>query len=283
MNSKTWSLLRDDDPDNNGGGGVDTGLDTPAAGDELLDITDKTGTNGADLTKKTVDPVKKEHSTEDLLAAADRIVERRMAAAQPRQKDPELTQEQLDKLLNPVRVSREDMAEIFGIEDPATISDKRLQKMQALLNATVKNSTSMAHLMQEQRMRKLMEDAGPMQSFYQEQQAQAQKTNFFKAHPKLEKFPKFVAFAASQVQARNADGSEKTVKTVIDEVASFVKDLLKESNIDLDADDNSDATVTTQATGGSKVPTMASMQTPGRSGGGTKKGGSNNPDADIYS
>lgn len=273
----------DDDPDNLGGGsdGVDVAVDNLGGENTPVEVVDKTGTDGAPPKK----PVNNGASltAEQIAEVTDRVVARRMEAARPREKAPEMTQAQIDQLLNPVRVSREDMAEIFGLEDATTISDKRLAKMQALLNATVKNSTSMAHVMQENRMRKLMEEAGPMQEFYQTQQAEQQKKQFFTAHPKLEKFPRIVQFAASQVNPKNPDGSSKTVKQAIDDIARIAKEHLKESNIDLDAVDPDDTGETTQVTGGGKtVPKMASMQSSGRSGAGPAKGGSNNPDADIY-
>lgn len=297
MNSKTWSLLRDDDPENLGGGSAEpqnTGGEVQLQEGDELNPVEVTGEEPKPAAKPAaVKPAAAptQRTDEEMAALADRIVERRMRASQPKPKEPEMTQEQLEKLLNPVRVTREDMAELFGIEDPTTISDKRLAKLQTLLGATVKNSTSLTNVMLEQRMRNLMNEAAPMQKFYQEQAEVQQRKMFFDAHPKLEKFPKFVQFAATQVSPTKADGTEKSVAEAMTDIAAIVKDMLKETGVDIDAaelDEDgqpiSQPAVANLRTGASSVPKMASLQSSGRGAAGGKPAGkSNNPDADIYS
>lgn len=201
------------------------------------------------------------------------------------EEEPRMTQEEIDKLLNPVKITKEDMAEILGIEDPNTISDKRLAKYQAILQATVKNANSVTNVMLETRMRKLMEQAAPMEGFYRQQAAKQQEDAFYTRHENLKKYPRLVKAAASQVVATK----DMTVEQAMDAVADMTRSMLKDAGIDPDAETEeggeggeSGSTAKHGADGVRPVPKMTSLQKSGRGGGPTKTGGGNNPDADIY-
>lgn len=280
---KYWTVLRDDDPENNGGDN-DTEVVIPE-GDELVDKPEGDVKPTGEAKPKTVvkPKVEKQELTDERIAEIAARVSAKSNQRQEQREEPRLTQEEVDKLLNPVRVSREDMAEIMGIEDPVTISDKRLQKFQAMLSATVKNAASIGNVALEARMRKVMEQAGPMQEYYQQAQAKAQTDAFYERHENLKKYGRIVKAAASQVTATK----DMTVDQAMDAVAAMAKDMLKDAGIDPDAevegDENESGVTDKHSAGGTKpVPKMASLQKSGRSGAPTKTGGGNNPDADIY-
>jgi len=198
------------------------------------------------------------------------------ANVRQQQQQKQLSQEEVDKLLNPVRVTAETMAEM-GIENA---TPKQIAAYQKLMNAAVKNATSVMSMQLEQRMRSIQEYAAPMERFYQEQAAARYKQDFFAEHKELAKYEKFVAAAAAQVSPTNADGSPKEVKAVMKEVADYVKDMLKTAGVNLSGEQQQQTTHS--AGGGGEVPRMASLQQSGRSQAGAPRGGSNNPDASIY-
>lgn len=279
-----YKMLMNDDPENLGGDGVDTGVEIQP-GDELMDVGGEP-TQPAPVVEKAAPVPKQVELTDERIAEISaRVLAKNNAATagsgKVEEQEQQLTPEEIEKLLNPVKVSREDMAELFGIEDPATISDKRLQKFQALLQATVKNSNSVSNVMIEARMRKLMEQAAPMEQFYRQQEAERQKATFYSRHENLKQYGRLVQAAAAQVQATPG----MTAEQAMDAIATAAKAMLKEAGIDPDAagDNSSSGSDTTHGADSSKgVPKMASLQKSGRGTGPAKNGASNNPDADIY-
>lgn len=198
---------------------------------------------------------------------------------------PQLTPEQIKKLLNPVEITPE-VLKGLGIAEP---TEDQIKAYQAFTGMITKHMISVMNLREENLMRKITEYATPMERFYQEQAAQRERDSFYKEFPKLQKFDKFVKFAATQVKPTDERGREKSLAQVRKEVANYTKNLLKDAGVDLDAsgdeEDNDNGSNTTHGAPGSRgsgVPRMSSMQTGGRSGGTNKGGGGNNPDADIY-
>jgi hypothetical protein len=198
---------------------------------------------------------------------------------------PQLTPEQIKKLLNPIEITPE-VLKGLGIAEP---TEEQVKAYQAFTGMITKHMVSVMNLREENLMRKITEYATPMERFYQEQAAQRERDSFYKEFPKLQKFDKFVKFAATQVKPTDERGREKTLAQVRKEVANYTKNLLKDAGVDLDAsgdeEDNDNGSNTTHGapeSRGSGVPRMSSMQTGGRSGGTNKGGGGNNPDADIY-
>lgn len=223
-------------------------------------------------------------SSEELMAAALDKLAARLTPKQEQQQAPQrqMTQEEINKLLNPVVITA-DMLKGLGIAEP---SEEHVKAYQTLVGMITKHHNSLASLREEALMRKIGDYAAPMERFYQEQAATQQKQQFYKEFPKLEKFDKFVKFAASQVNPRSESGEMKTVQQVKKEISEMTKSLLKEVGIDSDADtgeNGGDANLGAPVQNGNTVPRMASLSTGGRSGGQQQKGAANNPDADIYS
>lgn len=272
-----------DDPNNK-----DENSDQNDEGDDKKSTTVKDKgdkTSGGDDDDNDDDSKDKDDPTERLTSALEQVIARTQnkAGEQRRQLSPE----EIKKLLNPVEVSAE-MLKSFGIAEP---TEDQIKGYQAYTAAMVKHFNSIMQLREENLMRKISDYATPMEQFYQEQYARSQRDAFYKDYPKLQKFDKFVKFAASQVKPTDTQGREKTVKQVMKEVAKITNDLLAEAGVNLDANndddnDNDDSSTNLGAPeqrNSTGVPRMASLSTGGRSGGNQNKGGgANNPDADIY-
>lgn len=221
----------------------------------------------------------------DRLATALETAIARASGKQGGEGKPQLTPEQIKKLLNPVEITA-DTLKSLGIAEP---TEDQIKAYQAFTGMITKHMISVMNLREENLMRKITEYATPMERFYQEQAAQRERDSFYKEFPKLQKFDKFVKFAATQVKPTDERGREKSLAQVRKEVATYTKNLLKDAGVDLDAsgdeeenDNGSNTTHGAPESRGSGVPRMSSMQTGGRSGGTNKGGGGNNPDADIY-
>jgi len=211
----------------------------------------------------------------------DRMLQQRQRQEQS-QREQRMTPEQIEKLLNPVKITKEFLI-AHGIAEP---TDQQVKMYQAMSDMQTKHHMSLMQVQLEALQRRMLSQAEPMFDFYQRQEAERNKEDFFKDFPKLRKFSKFVQFAASTVQATDANGNEKSLKTVKNDIANATKALLKESGVDLDAleTEEGEETATTLSAGGNSrdVPRMTRMSSSGRSGAPSAKGGSNNPDADIY-
>lgn len=191
------------------------------------------------------------------------------------QQQPKLSAEEIDRLLNPVRVDANTL-KAFGINDA---TPEQIAGAQAFANSIVKNATSIANLVIEQRMRQTLTPYEPMVQFIQQQQTKQHIDAFYSRHTGLQKYEKLVQVAAKQVSPVKQDGSEKTPIEVFDEVADVVKSILQQSGITIE---NSGQATQRAASSGRSVPRMAALQGAGRSAGGSSSGGANNPDADIY-
>lgn len=236
----------------------------------------------------------REELTADKIAELSASITQKMMQrqqSQRQQQEPKLTQDQIDKMLNPVRITK-DFLQKHGLVaegDTDEMIKRKVAYHQEMSDMQTKHHTSLMQVALEHQRRQLTDQASPMFEYYQRAQQERDKQEFFKEFPKLSKFSKIVQFAASTIQPTNADGSEKTVIAVKKEIAQAAKDLLKESGVDIDTlatdeADGGDTDTTHSAAPGKRtnVPEMTRMQGAGRSGGAQAKGGSNNPDADIY-
>lgn len=257
------------------------GGETPEGGEQGEEGSSE-GQPGAQPGVQKQPPVEKKPLTLDDIAELNAKLAAKLAQqSQPKPEPKQLSQEEIDKILNPVKIDAEFLKGL-GIAEP---TEQHLKAYQQFANMMTKHHSSLTQLMLENRMRELTSQAEPMYAFYQQQQAERQKQAFFTRHPTLNKFGKFVQFAASQVQPTKADGTEKSMEEAMDEIAENAKSLLKESGVDVDAlgSEEDGESTTLGAPKQTTVPRMASLQAGGRSGSPSVKGGGNNPDADIYS
>ena len=204
-----------------------------------------------------------------------------VAAAQPRQsapaapQEPQLTDEQVRNLLNPIEVTP-DLLRNFGIENA---SPEQVGAYQQFANGIVKNAVSVANLLVEQKLRENLAPYQPYVDFVANQQAQQHNSEFYKEHGDLQKYEKFVQLAAQQISPFKADKSMKSAKEVYTEVATSVRGMLAQAGVTLQSPSANPSAV---AKPGSAVPRMAALASTGRSQGGQPSGEQNNPDADIY-
>lgn len=186
-----------------------------------------------------------------------------------------MTAEQIEAL-RPVRVNAQ-MLQAIGFEEP---TPEQIKGFQAMLDATVVHAAHVAAYVNEQRIQEQVSQFTPIVSRYQQQMQQEQTADFFKSNADLEKYPRFVAAAASRVSPTKPDGSPKSYKEAADEVAALTRSMLSEVGIS-SSQANANPSAAPVQTG---VPSMPSLSGSGRSTSGSSgTGKSNNPDADIYS
>ena len=231
--------------------------------------------------KPPVAPAKPAESEEERLTriattAAARVAAQNAPKGQPAQpQEEQLTQEQIDQLINPVRVTA-DTLKAFGIENA---SPEMIKGVQTFSNAIVKNAYSLAGLRMEQMLRTTLAPYEPLVAYIQERQAKETVDSFYGGNPELKKYEKLVQMAATKVSHQKEDGSSKSLAEVYSEVANLTKTMLTEMGITL-TPGNANPGAAPKNNG---VPTMAALQGAGRSMGGQPSGEPNNPDADIYS
>jgi hypothetical protein len=186
-----------------------------------------------------------------------------------------MTPEQIEAL-RPVRVNAQ-MLQAIGFEEP---TPEQIKGFQMMLDATVVHAAHVAAYVNEQRIQERVQEFSPIVSRYQQQMQQEQTADFFKSNTDLEKYPRFVAAAASRVSPTKPDGSPKSYKEAADEVATLTRSMLSEVGINSSQANASPSAAPVQ----SGVPSMPSLSGSGRSTSGSSgTGKSNNPDADIYS
>lgn len=195
------------------------------------------------------------------------------------QTEPKLTPEQLEKLVNPVRVTDELVAAI-GHEDPAV----RGKALQQFADATVRNAVSLARLMIQRKEKEFEARLGPITQHHQQSQAQATKVAFYSQHKDLAKYEIIVKDAANEVEPIDpVTGREKSQTQIFKEVAALTRVKLAKLGIKLQQQNNQ-PNANHGAGGGSTVPKPNRFSSSGRSGGDqhSGKGKPNNADADIY-
>jgi len=200
----------------------------------------------------------------------------RAPTQEQQQQVPELTQAQIRQLLNPVEVTP-DVLRAFGIENA---SPEQVAAYQQFANSIVRNASSVANLVIEQKLRESLSPYQPYVNFIEQQQAKQHVDTFYSKHGELQKYEKFVQLAAQSISPVKADKTMKSANEVYDEVASSVKAMLAEAGVTIASPSANPSAVVNK---GSAVPRMASLASTGRSQGGQPSGEQNNPDADIYS
>lgn len=204
----------------------------------------------------------------------------RAQAAPPQQQAPQrLSQEALDKLLNPVRVNAELMKQLgFDAATP-----EQIKGFQLFADSISKNATSIAQLIVQQQVERFNQQLAPIMEFHQQEQIKRTENEFYTSYPNLKNYAPLVKAAARQISPTKADGSDKSVKEVFGEISEVVMQTLKASGINLPAGSaNHSAGAGGQGGQQGQVPTANSVASPGRSATGGGGGKPNHPDASIY-
>lgn len=246
---------------------------------------------------KTFTPIGEQQGEQKLDDQGQPIVEVPVAQAQPQllKLDPEtiaalrqqgqpatpakpnvlqLTPQQLREKLNPVEVSA-DTLKSFGFE---AATPEQVAGFQSFSNSIVKNAVSIARIMIEQKTKEFEQALGPIYAEREQAQLANAKTSFYEANKDLAKYEKIVQVAASEVSPKKADGSFKSDKEIMTEVATLARTTLASYGITLSTPAN------LSASGANRVPSPNRLSPNGRSGGDNngQQGKANNPDADIY-
>lgn len=253
------------------GSGAQPQQQTPQSGDQKQ--------SGSEVEPATPSQPQTPPNTDEAINKLAETMISRMASVQQKQAQnaegrAALTPEQIEAL-RPVRVNAQ-MLQAIGFEEP---TPEQIKGFQAMLDATVVHAAHVAAYVNEQRIQEQVQQFAPIVSRYQQQLQQEQTASFFKANADLEKYPRFVAAAASRVSPTKPDGSPKSYKEAADEVAALTRSMLAEVGI-TSSQANANPSAAPVQTG---VPSMPSLSGSGRSTSGSSgTGKSNNPDADIY-
>jgi hypothetical protein len=186
---------------------------------------------------------------------------------------PPLTPAEIKQLLNPIEVTKEEVAAAFGIADP---SPEQLKAIESMLAKAVKNSTALNNLMLEKRSREMQAQVEPLRQQHMQAESQRVLGEFHARHPALKNYQELVKVVSHQISPVKPDGRAKTNVELFDEVAGGVKSILAKSGISLSTSPSANPV----SAGG--VPRIAARQQPGRSVASQAKGKANNPDDDIY-
>jgi hypothetical protein len=137
---------------------------------------------------------------------------------QPQSTAPEMTQEQLDKMLNVYRPSAEEVNALLEGGDGA------VSAMQKIIEGAVKQATTTAWLQAQYVQQQMSQQINPLLTAHQEQQMTKLREEFFTTHPDLkgrEKLLGAVKAALDQQQALNGL-DKKAAFTLIAEKAKEV-------------------------------------------------------------
>lgn len=171
-------------------------------------------------------------------------------AQAPKNEKFELTPE-LAESLKPVRVTPQLLASL-GFEGA---TPEQVAGFQTFADAIVTHAAHVSSFLQQRALQELSQTYQPYVGYIQEQQRSAHRTSFFSENKDLQKYEKFVSFAAERVNPVKADGSEKSAKEISTEVATATRQLLKEAGINLDSQSNANQ-VTPSTTSVPKMPTL---------------------------
>mgnify|MGYP001120853490 CR=1 FL=1 len=189
-----------------------------------------------------------------------------------------MTQEEIDAILKPVRVTEESL-KALGFEEP---TKEQIAGMQALLDAAVTHATNINRVYTEYKLRNLTEALTPIQQAYIEQQREATFNRFFSEYEALRPYKGLVEATAAQLLQAQPELSKLSEKEVFKVVASQTAQILSQGGLKIDLSKKAQAT---HSAGGTQraVPKMQSLSPSGRSPG--NPGGTRiveNADADIY-
>lgn len=204
---------------------------------------------------------------EQISAVADKFFNKFASKATPVQQEKkgfEVTPE-LAESLKPVRVTPQLLAGL-GF-DGAT--PEQVQAFQMFADSIVTHAAHVSAFLQQQAIRDAEAKFTPYASYIEEQRANEHRASFYNEHKDLQKYGRFVSFAAGQVQPTKPDGSYKSASEISKEVADATRRLLKEAGVNLDSQSNANQGT---AGAGTAVPKMLKLDTAGGSMSGSNQG-----------
>lgn len=197
-----------------------------------------------------------------------------MKSATPEARQPELTQEQTDKLLNRY-LANEDALRAMGIAEPTS---ENVQAFQTIIDNVAKHSNTVAKVMLQAEMAKLQPQLAAVQSTLGEVETEKIRNKFFDSYKELKPYEKIVKAVSQTIDEKKA--ASMTLEEGMKFVAKETRRILKDSGITLKKQSTNGANANHSAE--RRVPAMAGLSGSGRSSTGGNKKDKNNPDADIY-
>jgi hypothetical protein len=213
-------------------------------------------------------------SAQDIRRIAQEEREEFLRQQEAQKPAPQLSAAEIKQLLQPIEVTKEEVAAAFGIADP---SPEQLKAIESMLAKAVKNSTSLNNLMLEKRARELQAVVEPLHRQHIQAEGMKVMNQFHTRHPAMKQYDELVKVVSHQISPTKANGHPKTNVELFDEVASGVKSILAKSGVVLSTSPSANPAPA------SGVPRIAARQQPGRSVASQASGKANNPDDDIYS
>lgn len=236
---------------------------TPPTGTSPTASATEPAKTGGEMTEEQISKVAEQFFSKVTKAAG---------SAQPaqQQKKEEFTiTPELAESLKPVRVTQQMLAGL-GF-DGAT--PEQIQAFQAFADAIVTHAAHVSNFLQQRTFQQAASQYDPIVNYVKQMQYEAHRNSFYGENKDLQKYEKFVRFAASQVSPTKADGSEKSAKEVATEVAAATRALLKEAGINLDSQNSAN-----QVTPGTNTaPKMPTLDTGGGSMSGSTQGKNTKP------
>lgn len=206
-------------------------------------------------------------SDEQIAAVADKFFSKFAAKATPTQQEKkgfEVTPE-LAESLKPVRVTPQLLASL-GFEGATA---EQVQGFQAFADAIVTHAAHVSSFLQQRALQEAEARFTPYTAYIEEQRAEQHRKSFYEENKDLQKYGRFVSFAAGQIQPTKADGSHKSASEISKEVAEATRRLLKEAGVNLDSQSNANQVA---AGSGTAVPKMPKLDAAGGSMSGSNQG-----------
>lgn len=163
----------------------------------------------------------------DPTALAQQIVAAQQAAQAQAEANQPLTQEQIDSILRTVRVSENQVEQLFNPDTP--IADKT-SALQSLLLSAVENAVARNQVLTQDAMSRFYKtEFTPIAQQIAYQQAQKARVDFYNEYPGLEPYAEAVAMVANGVkdvpEFRKSNASQAR-KYIADKVTSLLKKTL---------------------------------------------------------
>lgn len=195
-----------------------------------------------------------ELSPEAIKALADTMRTSPTSSPGQPQSQPQMSDEEIDKILNTVKVAETDLTEIFEG------GPKAVTAMQRLLESTVKNAVAVSTLVANQRLAEIDSRYSPLMQAHVTQQRESLRKEFFASNSNLEKYSDIVEVVGEQMQKSGFKGDKKQV---FEELAKRTAEFLKKNGIDVSAS----ASAGQQGTPTPAKPKMPQLSTGGQGGG----------------
>lgn len=192
----------------------------------------------------------------------------------------ELTQEEIDEILHPAKVTVDDLRGLGLIneDDEDQVASAKAAVLQDVIQRAVRNAVSVSNVSILQQLQPLQQQIEPLAQQIQAQQMERMQQEFYGKYPALQDYGDVVKIAADQLMGENAITDSMSFDDAGKAIATRTSALIKKfggKEIDFSA--------ATPQSGQSGVPKPAGTASPGRSQAGrTPKGNKGPAEFDIY-